>query len=283
MNLLHISDMHFGTRHWTGNQEILLNKLNSYSADLILNTGDITTDSLEDEFSDAGDFLNALKIPHVVSIVGNHDKRNMRSQDFFRKYIDEVDLVRPLDNENCKKPKIFLDEFTKGIDESFTDCNFVKPITVDGKITLVVGLDTSELFQDNGVVDEEILSAVSRKIEASSYESIILLYHHSIIETDSDPLFNSERVIKFIHKHRIQYTFCGHTHRLAIVKTTDVLHKHSFTQFKNGSLSSCNTPDDTNMFLFYENFGADNMKVHVVRMFIEENDLRFEEEILTNL
>ncbi|MBL4681724.1 MAG: metallophosphoesterase [Pseudomonadales bacterium] len=281
MNLLHISDMHFGPRHWTGNQEMLLDKLNSYPADIVLNTGDSTTDSLESEFEDAGNFLKALKSPHVISVVGNHDKRNMRSQDFFRTYIDKVDLIRPKSPEVCEKNKIFLDKFTTGIKENFTDCNFVKSIIVKGKKIAVVGLDTTEIFQDNGFVDEEILTAVSREIEKTTFDNILLLYHHSIFDTDSDPLFNSERVIKLIRKHGIQHTFCGHTHRLALVRSTDIINKHSFTQYKNGSLSSCNIPEDSNMFLYFEDFASENMKIHLNRVFIEQNKLRFEEEIIT--
>lgn len=280
MNLLHISDMHFGPRHWTGNREKLLEKLNSYSSDIIINTGDSTTDSLESEFKDAGDFLNSLQCPHVISVVGNHDKRNMRSQDFFRQYIGAVDVVRPKSVLNCKKNRVFLDEFTNGIEERFTDYNFLHNITVKGKKVLIVGLDTTEMFKDSGVVDEEILSTVSQKIEALNFDEIILLYHHSIIETDSDPLFRSERIISFIQKHNIQHSFCGHTHRLAIVKYSDVINKHSFTQYKNGSLSSCNIPGDSNMFLYYENFGSDEMKIHLIRIFEEGCDLRFEDEII---
>ena len=89
MNLLHISDMHFGSRHWTGNSEMLLEKLNSYAADIVINTGDNTSDALESEFEAAGKFLKSIKCNNVISIAGNHDKRNMRSRDFFNKYIDD--------------------------------------------------------------------------------------------------------------------------------------------------------------------------------------------------
>jgi 3',5'-cyclic AMP phosphodiesterase CpdA len=44
MNILHLSDLHFGPRHWDGNDEVLLEKINSYPADVVIDTGDITTD-----------------------------------------------------------------------------------------------------------------------------------------------------------------------------------------------------------------------------------------------
>lgn len=281
MNLLHISDMHFGSRHWQGNNEILLDKLNSYAADVVVNTGDITTDGLENEFVAAGKFLSAIKCPHVVSIIGNHDKRNMRSQDFFRTYIEDVDVIRPRDPKNCSKTKIFLDQYTTGIGESFTDINFIKMLTVGDEILLVVCLDTNELFRDIGFVDAEVLKSVSEKIDQFDYDKIILLNHHSVLDTDSDPLFNSGRIIEFIRKHNIHHVFCGHTHKLELVQSTDLYHNYAFTQYKNGSLSSCNTPRDSNMFLFYENFANAEMKIHVVRIFIEGSDLVFREEVIT--
>ncbi len=103
MNLLHISDMYSGPRHWQGSSELLLSKLNSYASDIVINTGDNTTDALEIEFEAAGKFLKSIDCQHIVSIPGNHDKRNMRSAEYFRQYIDDIDVVRPLERDNCKK------------------------------------------------------------------------------------------------------------------------------------------------------------------------------------
>ena len=281
MNLLHISDMHFGTRHWTGNSEMLLEKLNSYTADIVINTGDNTSDSLESEFKAAGNFLNSIKCNNIISIAGNHDKRNMRSRDFFSKYINDINVIRPLDSEKCRKKNIFLDEYTTGIEESFTDINFIQMLSVNGKSLLVVCLDTNELYQDNGFVDQEILRSVSHQIDQLTYDEIILLNHHSILDTDSDPLFNSGRIIDFVRKHNIEHVFCGHTHKLELMKSIDLYRQHSFIQYKNGSLSSHNTPNDSNMFLFYENLGGKAMKVHVIRIFIEGEQLIFREEVIT--
>ena len=275
--------MHFGTRHWKGNNEKLLEKINSYSTDLVLNTGDNTTDALEDEFAAAGQFLKSINCKSIVSIPGNHDKRNMLSQDFFRQYIDDVDVIRPLNPDKCTKNKLFLDQFTTGIKERFTDINFIKKFDIDGKSLLVVCLDTNEFYQDNGFVDKEILESVSHQIEQLSYDQIILLNHHSILETDSDPLFNSGRVIDFVRKHKIEHVFCGHTHKLALVKSTDLYHQHTFVQYKNGSMSSLNSPKDSNMFMYYEDFATPEMKIHLIRIFNDNETLTFKEEIITNI
>ena len=46
MKIVHISDMHFGPYHWSANNDILLERINSFKPDLVFNTGDSTTDSL---------------------------------------------------------------------------------------------------------------------------------------------------------------------------------------------------------------------------------------------
>jgi 3',5'-cyclic AMP phosphodiesterase CpdA len=281
MNLLHISDMHFGPRHWHGSSKLLLEKLNSYAPDIVVNTGDKTTDALESEFEAAGKFLKSIDCDHIVSIAGNHDKRNMRSAEYFRQYIDDIEVIRPLDREKCVKKNIFLDANANGLKEHFTDINFLKSIIIDGVSLLVVCLDSCELYEDNGLADREMLRAVSHAIGKASYDRVILLNHHSILDTDSDPLFNSRIVIEFVIENNIEHVFCGHTHQLSVMSATDLYRKHSFTQYKNGSLSSVNTPNDTNMFLYFENFGSQEMVIHVVRVIVEGESLKFEEELIS--
>ena len=272
--------MHFGPRHWIGKSELLLERLNSYAADIVINTGDNTTDALENEFEAAGSFLKSIECQHIVSIPGNHDKRNMRSAGYFRQYIDDIAVIHPLNRENCRKKNIFIDANINGIKEHFTDINFLKKITVNDVSVLFVCLDTNTLYEDKGFVDTEMLRTLSHAISNETYDRIILLNHHSILDTDSDPLFNSKIVVEFVRENNIEHVFCGHTHQLSIMKSTELYHKHSFTQYKNGSLSSGNTPNDTNMFLYYKNFGTKAMEIHIVRAIIENEYLTFKEEII---
>jgi hypothetical protein len=205
----------------------------------------------------------------------------MRSADYFHQYIDDIEVVHPLGREGCRKKNIFLDENTHGLKKHFTDINFIKNITINGESILIVCLDSNALYKDNGFVEKEILKTLSHTIKQASYDKIILLNHHSILDTDSDPLFNSKTVIKFVRENNIEHVFCGHTHHLSIMRSTDLYHKHTFTQYKNGSLSSSNTPSDTNMFLYYKNFDTEAMEIHIVRVIIENETLKFKEEIIT--
>lgn len=87
-------------------------------------------------------------------------------------------------------------------------------------------------------------------INQIEYDHILLLTHYSILGTDECPLKNPAVLIDFVHKHKIEFVFCGHTHDLELVRTTDLYKGHSFNHFRCGSLSSSNIENDDNMFVY---------------------------------
>lgn len=280
MNILHISDLHFGPRHWDGDDQVLLEKINSYNADIVINAGDNTTDGLENEYAEAGRFLKAIKCKNVISTIGNHDKRNMRSHELFQKYIYNPELIYPFKNAITIKKHLFLDPVITKVRKNFTDISFIKPISVNGKTVLIISIDSSELYSDDGFVEVGVLQAASDKINHTEFDMPLLLTHYSILGTDMCPLKNSSRLIDFVRKHKIENVFCGHTHELELMHTTDLYHNHSFNQFMCGSLSSCNHENDDNMFLYFENFDSDDRHLYLIRIFLEEGKVTFKEEMV---
>lgn len=278
--MLHLSDLHFGPRHWEGDDQILLNKINSYDSDIVINTGDNTTDGLEDEYAEAGRFLKAITCKHVISTIGNHDKRNMRSHELFRKYIYSPEILYISEMVKTTKKHLFLNREITKVRDNFTDVNFIEAISINGKSILIISIDSNELYSDDGFVEKEVLNAVSTRISQIDYDLPLLLTHYSILGTDECPLRNSACLIDFVQKHQIKYVFCGHTHELELMHTNDLYNKHSFTHFMCGSLSSCNHPNDDNMFLYYENVGSDDMHLHLVRIFLEMGTVHFKEEMV---
>ena len=278
MNILHISDLHFGPRHWEGDDRLLLEKLNSFDADIVINTGDNTTDGLEDEYVAAGLFLAGLKCKNVISIIGNHDKRNMRSHELFHKYIDDTPIIHIPETVQTSKKHLFLNRAITKVQENFTDVNFLKSFTIDGKKILIINIDSNELYSDDGFVEKEVLKVVSEKIDQLEYDLPLLLTHYSVLGTDECPLKNSSTLIDFVQKHEIEYVFCGHTHELELMRNNDLYHGHSFYHFMCGSLSSCNHANDDNLFLYYENLGSADLHLYLVRIFLEGDNLRFREE-----
>lgn len=278
MNILHISDIHFGPRHWQGDDAILLEKINSYDADIVINTGDNTTDGLEDEYAKAGQFLGAIKCKQVISTLGNHDKRNMRSHELFRKYISDIEIIRVLESDKTSKKHLFLNRDVTKIDDHFTDVNFVKRVEINGVAVLFISIDSNELYSDDGFVEKKVLKAVSEKINRTKYDLALLLTHYSILGTDECPLKNSAVLIDFVQEHKIEYVFCGHTHDLELMRTTDLYQGHSFNHFMCGTLSSSNIENNDNMFLYYKNLGKEDMHLILVRIFLKKGHMHFTEE-----
>lgn len=278
MNVLHISDLHFGPRHWDGDNQLLLDKLNSYDADIVLNTGDSTTDGLESEFVQAGNFLNGIKCEHVISTLGNHDKRNMRSHELFQEYIDNSKIITISKKIKTSKKHLFLNLETTKINDHFTDINFIKTIDIKGKKVLVISVDSNELYSDDGYVEEKVLKAISKEIKQTEYDIPLLITHYSVLGTDECPLKNSSILIDFVQKHTIKHVFCGHTHELELMRTNDLYSGHSFDQYTCGTLTSRNHTKDDNLFLYYENLGTKDMHLYLIRIFIEKDKLVFKEK-----
>lgn len=280
MNILHISDLHFGPYHWRGDDKAVLDRLNEFPADIVVNTGDTTSDSLPDEFREGQQFLAQLKCPNVVSIIGNHDKYSKRSHEMFRKYIYDGEFIKPLDALLVEKKRIFINRHTVNLADYFTDVNFLRQFTIKGEKVLVVCIDTTMLQNDFGHVDEQILLALTRAISDIEHKRTLLLSHHSILSTDAVPLENSMRVGEFVFENNIEAVFCGHTHELDIVCLKDLVRGQSYRQFMCGSLSSGNITRDANMFCTYENFGAPDEKITVTRIKEIRDGIEFEQSVI---
>lgn len=280
MNLLHISDIHFGPYHWAVDDDLLLDRLNAVGADIVLNTGDMTSDSLEVEFKQAQEFLSKLTCENVISINGNHDKFSRRAQEMFREFIYDTQFVRPKNTDDVTKNKLFVDPASAILDEHFTDLNYTRIIELNGQRILFICIDTNLFQSHDGYVDMQILYALADEIAGLSYDRALMLTHHSVLTSDEHPLANSKRVTDFIFEHRIEATFCGHTHEMDILRVSDIARGGSFRQFMCGALSTFSTPHDKNMFCTYENFGAPDEIITVTRMFPSDGGLEFIETVL---
>jgi hypothetical protein len=182
---------------------------------------------------------------------------------------------------HTNKRNLFLNREITKVRDNFTDINFIHSISIDGKIVMIICIDSNELYNDNGYVEKEALMAVSQKINQTEYDIPLLLTHYSILGTDECPLQNSALVIDFVQKHKIEYVFCGHTHELELMRTTDLYQEHSFIQFMCGTLSSCNHANDDNMFLYYENVGSVDMHIYLIRIFPEMGRVIFKQEVVS--
>ena len=112
------------------------------------------------------------------------------------------------------------------------------------------------------------------------YDKSMMLIHHSILTMDSDSLQNSFHVTDFVREHKIEDVFCGHTHRLDLRKSTDLCFNSSFTQYMVGSLSTSNLLGNDNQFLYLENWGTPEMRIHFIRILLDNGVMNFTEELI---
>ena len=93
---------------------------------------------------------------------------------------------------------------------------------------MIIGIDSYEIYSDDGFVEKEILDAISDEINQMEYDLPLLMIHYSILGTDEEPLKNSAGLIDFVQKHKIEYVFCGHTHELemrrSVICIADILY-----------------------------------------------------------
>ncbi|NRA19271.1 MAG: metallophosphoesterase [Oceanospirillaceae bacterium] len=280
MNLLHISDIHFGPYHWNADDSLLVTRLNQFNADIILNTGDLTSDSLPEEFQQMQSFLSQLNCPNIVSILGNHDKYSKRSHELFRTYIYDGDFIEPKYPDKVKKAKVYIDSKTINLDIHFSEINYFRSFDINGEKVLLICVDSTKFQDDFGYMEEQIIAAMSDELGKNTYQRKLLLTHHSILATDNDPLINSKRLSDFVLDHDIEAVFCGHTHELDIVSLSDLIRGRQFRQFMCGSLSSQNIAREANMFCTYENFGTAQEIITITRIYPSENGMEFVDTVI---
>ncbi len=280
MNILHITDLHFGPRHWHGDDNLLLERLNAFNADIVLNTGDNTSDSLPEEYREAGEFLSKLKCRNIFSIIGNHDKFSMRALEMFRKCIYDGEFIHPKDPSKVQKPKLFINSAMSNLEDNFTEVNYLRMMEIDGERVLFVCIDTNLCQKHDGFVEPQILEALRDEMSKLTYDRVLMLSHHSLLATDECPLINSKQVTDFILETGIEATFCGHTHKLDIVEVSDLVRGKKFRQFMCGTLSAKGSGTEGNMFCTYENFGTSDEVITITRVYPTDGGLEFVETVL---
>ena len=101
LNILHISDLHFGPYFVPHVAESLLVKLHELDADILINSGDYTQRAKREQFADARAFNDRLPKLPTIRIPGNHDvplyrvfERLFSPYALYKEYIsEELDLV----------------------------------------------------------------------------------------------------------------------------------------------------------------------------------------------
>jgi 3',5'-cyclic AMP phosphodiesterase CpdA len=143
MKIAHISDLHFASslfvQKWADN---VAKKVEEERPDLLVVTGDLTTEGYIPEFEMAKSFLDRLEVKDRLIVPGNHDARNMG-------YAIFEELIGP--RFPCFR----------------------------GKGVTVLGLDSTEPDVDDGHVGREHYDTIRENLSGPNVR-ILALHHHLI-------------------------------------------------------------------------------------------------------
>jgi len=226
----HISDLHFSkvtwsptqffSKRWIGNCNLLLSRKHNFSPerltnlfplfhelkiDTVLITGDLSSTSRKEEFTQALEFIEGLKQENfkVFTLPGNHDhytKEAYRSKLFYQ-FFDES--YAPSSAYSLKK-----DKFT---------------LTPLGHNWWLLALDTAlatSLLSSSGLFPADLEANLEKALkEIPADQRILMMNHFPLFSNDSasKELVRAEALQKLIEKFpQIKLYLHGHSHRHCI-------------------------------------------------------------------
>ncbi|KYK34776.1 MAG: hypothetical protein AYK22_04690, partial [Thermoplasmatales archaeon SG8-52-3] len=179
MKIAHISDIHcnFGTDFNEKIFEKATSMVNKIEADLVLISGDLTTDGLISEYELAKEKLK--KINGKIAIVpGNHDERNLGWK-LFPEFFGETDFIHKYDEIN------------------------------------LIGLASSEPDRDDGRLGRGRHKLIEKGINKN--KTTILSFHHHVIPVphsgrETNIIEDAGETLDIILKNEVPLVLMGHRH-----------------------------------------------------------------------
>ncbi|MEH2402834.1 metallophosphoesterase family protein [Nostoc sp.] len=207
INIVHISDMHFGSQNFVYSTSELQNGINRVIDDIkdenlfLLLSGDITYQGTVKGFEEAKPFFdqiirtNNLRRENILLCPGNHDKVRIEKIDF--EYFQGFSYF-------IRRDKIFT-YIDKNCDYLETDSLFL------------LGINSSfKLDHRFGIADISSIDKILQKTASSSdlKIKIAFLHHHLInqFEGDLSVLRNAYDLLVLLDEHKFKYIFHGHQH-----------------------------------------------------------------------
>ena len=201
MNLLHLSDLHFGKYYLPDAGTALLAQAALLAPDAIVISGDFTQRAKSKEFSAARVFLDQLpNVPRVV-VPGNHD----------------VPLYRVW--ERLLQPHTLYRRYIGG------ELNTVLNI----KGAVIVGLDSTDPYRaiKNGRLSRDQLGFCERALASGSANDLrIVVLHHHLVPAPTfartPPMAKAKRTLEALTELHVDLVLAGHLHRAYVGHSLDV-------------------------------------------------------------
>jgi len=182
IKIVQISDIHCGTGN-TFNPSLMektIEQVNKYSPDIMVITGDLTTDGYFEEYKMAVGYIKQFKVSNKIIVPGNHDSRNVGYRTFEK-------LIGPLS----------------------------KTLKIDNDI-LVCGADSTEPDLDDGQIGRGD-NAKLKKVFSENFNFKILALHHHVISVpncgrEMNILRDAGNVLKMAVQTGVNLILSGHKH-----------------------------------------------------------------------
>jgi 3',5'-cyclic AMP phosphodiesterase CpdA len=201
LNILHLSDLHFGKPYLPRVGEALLRMAHAMSPDLLVVSGDLTQRAKRREYEAVRAYLDRLPdVPHVV-VPGNHDvplyriwERLARPHQLYKTYITkELDTILRLDD------------------------------------AIIVGLDTSSPYRalSNGRIRSRQLDlcAEAFALVPEDVYRIVVIHHHLAPAPDYEKVElmpRSKDILEALTGLKVDLILAGHLHRSYIINSLDI-------------------------------------------------------------
>jgi 3',5'-cyclic AMP phosphodiesterase CpdA len=192
VRILHVSDLHTGTREDPEVEAALRTLLDRVDAELIVASGDLTHRGRRDQHERAHRFLTGFGLP-VLSVPGNHDM-----------------------------PYSFPRRFTSTYEE-FTRLWGEVEQTYSTPALHVVGLNSSRPFrQQGGALTREQLAQAAARLQAAPAGAyrVVVLHHHMVgapwRAARKLPVADRNRVLQTLVDSGADLILAGHIHQAAL-------------------------------------------------------------------
>lgn len=180
MKIAHVSDLHLTSMNFVKEWgENVIKILDSEDPDIVVITGDFTTESFIHEWDIAKEYVDRIDTENLIMVPGNHDARN-------------------------EGYKIFEEMF---------ETRF--PCYEDDKV-VILGLDSTVPDLDDGHIGRENYEIIEEKFSTKDKMKILALHHHLIAipgtGRERNIAVDAGHVLRMITQLDVDFVLSGHKH-----------------------------------------------------------------------
>ena len=180
VRIAHISDLHCGSAHFQADLlEQAIEEINELRPDVVVISGDLTTDGYKREYEAARDYVDRLRCGELIVVPGNHDSRNVG-------YIHFEELFGP------------------------------RARTLHRKGVTIVAEDSSEPDLDHGQIGRSRYASIEHDFSEPADLRIFVLHHHLLpvpgTGRERNIVYDAGDLLELLMHLNVNLVLAGHKH-----------------------------------------------------------------------